>query len=140
MNLVICTLVFVVILTFFYYYQLLYIEHLLCTSHCANQFNNPHNYLKLDFVLRNLGVEEDGRELRWGDHQPPHKYIKKWSKLGLPWWSRLVCVPSAGGPGLISGEGTRSHKPQLKIPHATTKTWCNCINKQINKYFLNVQS
>ena len=29
---------------------------------------------------------------------------------------------SAGGVGLIPGQGTRSHTPQLKIPHATTKT------------------
>ena len=42
-------------------------------------------------------------------------------------WLRL-CAPDAGGPGLISGQGTRSHmpqlrvrRPQLKIPPATTK-------------------
>ena len=29
-------------------------------------------------------------------------------------WLRL-CTPSAGGPGLISGQGTRSHMPQLRI-------------------------
>jgi len=26
-------------------------------------------------------VEEDGRELRWGDHQLLHKYIKKLIKI-----------------------------------------------------------
>ena len=36
-------------------------------------------------------------------------------------WLRLL-APSAGGPGSILGQGTRSHMPQLKIPHATTKT------------------
>ena len=43
-------------------------------------------------------------------------------------WLRLS-GSNAGGPGLISGQGTRSHIPQLrvlilqlKIPQATTKT------------------
>ena len=42
-------------------------------------------------------------------------------------WLRLS-VPSAGGLGSLPGQGTRSHKPQLRvhrpglnIPHATTK-------------------
>ncbi|TEA34054.1 hypothetical protein DBR06_SOUSAS2310164, partial [Sousa chinensis] len=43
-------------------------------------------------------------------------------------WRKLR-APNAGGPGLIPGQGTRSHMLQLKslhattkIPHATTKT------------------
>ena len=32
-------------------------------------------------------------------------------------------VPNAEGPGLIPGQGTRSHKLQLKIPRVTTKIW-----------------
>ncbi|TEA30634.1 hypothetical protein DBR06_SOUSAS4110079, partial [Sousa chinensis] len=46
-------------------------------------------------------------------------------------WLRL-CSPNAGGPGSIPGQGTRSHMPQLKIPHAVmkiphaaAKTWCS---------------
>ncbi|TEA33198.1 hypothetical protein DBR06_SOUSAS8010047, partial [Sousa chinensis] len=35
-------------------------------------------------------------------------------------WLRL-CAPRAGGPGSIPFQGTRSHMPQLKIPHAATK-------------------
>ena len=35
---------------------------------------------------------------------------------------------SAGGPGLIPGQGTRSHMPQPKILSATTKTWSSQIN------------
>ena len=31
-------------------------------------------------------------------------------------------APNAEGLGLIPDEGTRSHMPQLKILHATTKT------------------
>ena len=44
-------------------------------------------------------------------------------------WLRL-CVPSAGNPGWMPGQGIRSHKPQLrvlmlqlKIPHGTIKAW-----------------
>ncbi|TEA25280.1 hypothetical protein DBR06_SOUSAS1010184, partial [Sousa chinensis] len=29
-------------------------------------------------------------------------------------WLRL-CAPNAGGPGLISGQGTRSHMLQLRV-------------------------
>ena len=67
-----------------------------------------------------------------------HTHRKK-IKLGdLPDgpWLRLP-APNAGAPGLIPGQGNRSHvpqlkihMPQLKIPHAATKTW----HSQINKY------
>ena len=50
-------------------------------------------------------------------------------------WLRLW-APSSGGPGLIPGQWTRSHTPQLsvhmlelKIPRATVKTWHSQINK-----------
>ena len=33
-----------------------------------------------------------------------------------------IPYPSAGGSGLIPDWGTRSHIPQLKIPHIVTKT------------------
>ena len=38
--------------------------------------------------------------------------------LGLPWWSRglRLHAPNAGGPGAISGRGTRSRM------HATTNS------------------
>ena len=43
---------------------------------------------------------------------------------------------SAGGLGLLPGQGTRSRMPQLKVPHATikipyaaTRIQCNQINK-----------
>ena len=39
-------------------------------------------------------------------------------------WLRL-CTPNAGNLGLIPGWGTMSLTPQLKIPHATTKTQCS---------------
>ena len=47
-------------------------------------------------------------------------------------WQRFH-APSAGGPGSIPGQGTRSHilqlrvrMPQLKIPHAATKDLACC--------------
>ena len=52
-----------------------------------------------------------------------------------------MCTSSAGGPGSISGQGTRPHVLQLKIPHAAMKTedpeYCNydlaLPNKDLNK-------
>ena len=58
-------------------------------------------------------------------------------------WLRL-CNPNAEGLGLIPGQGTRSHMPQLRVPmlhlraclskcrseilYATAKTWCSQVN------------
>ena len=58
-------------------------------------------------------------------------------------WLRL-CTPNAGGPGLIPGQGTRSHMlqrrvcmPQRKIPRLQlrpgTAKWKSTTNKQTNK-------
>ena len=46
-------------------------------------------------------------------------------------WLRLS-APNAGGPSSVPEEGTRSHKPPLKIPLATPKTWHSIINNKIN--------
>lgn len=75
--------------------------------------------------LRNMRKKEELRMTLSIHHQTqlglPLKYIQ-----GLPWivvqWLRL-CALNAGGLGLIPGQGTRSHMPQLKIRSATTKTW-----------------
>ena len=42
-----------------------------------------------------------------------------------------VHTPSAGGPGLILGQGTRSHMLQLKIPPTATKTQYSQIRGEI---------
>ena len=59
-------------------------------------------------------------------------------------WLRLY-PPSAGAPGSIPGQGTRSHMPQLKeptfhmlqqrskIPYATTNTQYSQINNFFKK-------
>ena len=61
-----------------------------------------------------------------------------WGTSLVVQWLRL-CAPNAGGPGLIPGQGTISHIPQLrvrmlqlkKIPHAAIKTWSSQIKKKI---------
>ena len=62
---------------------------------------------------------------------PQFSFVKKWTILRTSLavqWLRLH-TPSSGGPGLIPGQGTRSHMLQLKIPHAASKTWCSQIKK-----------
>ena len=54
-------------------------------------------------------------------------------------WLRLR-APNAGGQVLIPDEGTTSHIPQLKIPHATTETWSSQINIFKNCQFLNTST
>ena len=48
-------------------------------------------------------------------------------------WLRL-CAPSTGVWGSIPSQVTRSHRPQLKVLHAETKTPCSQINKYLKKY------
>ena len=45
-------------------------------------------------------------------------------------WLRLY-TPNADGPGSTPGQGTQSHRPQLKTPCAATETQHN-LNKQTN--------
>ena len=46
--------------------------------------------------------------------------------------AKTPCSQSRG-PKLDPGQGTRSCKPKLKIPHATTKTQHSYINKYFPK-------
>ena len=39
-----------------------------------------------------------------------------------------LCALNAGGPGSIPGQGTGSHRLQLKTPHATTKMRHSQVN------------
>ena len=52
-------------------------------------------------------------------------------------WLRL-CTPNARGQGLIPGQRTRSHMPQLKILHVSTKTRYIQINRYSFKKILSV--
>ena len=46
--------------------------------------------------------------------------------LAVQWLT--LCAANTGGLSFIPGQETRSHMLQLKIPSATTKTWCSQIN------------
>ena len=46
-----------------------------------------------------------------------------WSGTSLVVQGKRLCAPKAGGPCSGPGQGTRSHMPKLKFPHALTKTW-----------------
>ena len=50
-----------------------------------------------------------------------------WDSPGGP-EAKTLCSQFRG-PGSIPGQGTRSHRPKLKILHATTRTWHSQINK-----------
>ena len=44
-------------------------------------------------------------------------------RLGTPLLAQglRLCAPNAGGLGLISGQGTRSHMPKLRVPKPQLK-------------------
>ena len=46
-------------------------------------------------------------------------WLSDWTSLVVQWLR--LCAPSAGGSGLIPGQGTRYHMLQLKILYASTK-------------------
>ena len=54
-------------------------------------------------------------------------------------WLRLH-THNAGSLGSSPGQGTRSHMPQLNIPHAATKIWGSQINKYIFRNSVTVTS
>ena len=56
------------------------------------------------------------------DCQPKCDDLDQGTSLGIQ-WLRLY-APNARGLGLITGQGTRSHMPQLEILSAATKTCC----------------
>ena len=67
--------------------------------------------------------------------EPPGKITSNPSQGTSRWSTGRLCVSNAGCLGSIPGQGTRSHRPQLrvcepqlKILGAATKTWCSQIN------------
>ena len=75
-----------------------------------------------------LGVAGPGLDLgRTEQH-----LVSQGAFLGTSFGGPMVKIPSSqctGGLGLIPGQGTKSHLPQLKILHAAVKTWRSQINK-----------
>ena len=62
-------------------------------------------------------------------HSPIKNKMTKNRSVGLPWWSGGwgSCAPNAADKGLIPGQGTRSHMPQLKsAPAAAAKSLQSC--------------
>ena len=68
-----------------------------------------------------MGVEIWFRHRTWASkwHGPGTSLMVQWLRLH---------ASNAGGAGSIPDQGTRSHMPQLKIPHASTKDPA-CLNK-----------
>ena len=60
-------------------------------------------------------VEKMGvREREWIQISKKKTQAQKKMDWGLPWWLQWVLAPSAGVPGLIPGQGTRSHMHKTK--------------------------
>ena len=92
-----------------------------------NQTPNSNNSLTSDltFVIRILHypsgvVLQRGADSQVGQSERTKLKRNKRGTFLVDQWLRL-CAPNAGVPSLISGQGSRSHTPQLKIPHAATK-------------------
>ena len=67
-------------------------------------------------------------------HLSPLHQNSFWGTFLVAQWIRL-CVLNAGGLGLSPGQGTRSHRPQLRVC-MLQKTRCSQINKLIKKKFI----
>ena len=70
----------------------------------------------------------------WSSHHKPlntnHIKKKKVAETSLVVQQLRLRTPNAGDSGLITGQGTRSHMPQLKILHVATKAPHRQIEKK----------
>ena len=82
--------------------------------------SDRHSYL--------LPTSERWRRLRSAVMSPHPKRAFPGTSLVVQWLR--LCVPNAGGPGWIPGQGTRSYMPQLKVSCAITKTRCSQTKQQ----------
>ena len=71
--------------------------------------------------------------LEWGEQKIFEECLETLLS-GLPLVVQWLgpCVPCAGSLGLIPGQGTGSHMPQLNVLHGATKTW----HSQVIVFFL----
>ena len=92
--------------------------------------------LEVESAERAQGVTVTLRTLPGrADHQKRGSGWRNWGPIApVVQWLRL-CAPHARSLGLIPGRGSRSHKlqlrvhkPKLKIPRATAKSWHSQIN------------
>ena len=88
---------------------------------------SPHLSYYIFFLIHTLSAPCLQRHISCQDY---------WYLFGTTWVIQgpRLCVPRSGSPGLIPGQGTRSHMSQLKILHATIKTQWSQINKYFKKY------
>ena len=86
-------------------------------SHIANSKQSESS---LAMSVMGVCVGATGLPVTWRKEKRETFLVVQWLRL---------CSPNAGGPGLIPGQGTRSHMPQLKNPCVETKTWYSQINK-----------
>ena len=85
-------------------------------------------------MKKSVGWKIEEQKLPSLNNREEIKFLNEWGASLVEQWLRLHTL-NAGGPGSISGQGTRSHMhaqprvcmPQLRSPHATTKesTCCN---------------
>ena len=75
---------------------------------------------------------------------PTGQLINLYQETSLVVLQLRLQAPNAGALGSIPGLGARSHMlqprvhmPQLKIPHAATKTWCSQIKKYLKNKWIN---
>ena len=85
---------------------------------CNSNQNTHRDFMEFDkVILKFIPKSKDLRKVKiiWGT-----SLVVQWLRLH---------TPNAGGLGSIPGQGTGSHMPQLKIPHAAINTRCSQINK-----------
>ena len=101
------------------------------------------NYPHLESMLSHLSVMTIWSFFHFCDRQQLKSYLEVEFHKNLCFMDTLKCrvvqylrchAPSAEVQGSIPGQGTKFHKPQLKIPHAATETWCS-QNFFFNFYF-----
>ena len=78
------------------------------------------------FLVYDTKCTSNKRKRRIGLHQNPKllciKRVKWGTSLVVQWLG--LCAPNAGGPGSITGQGTRSHVPQLRVRMLQLKRYC----------------
>ena len=84
------------------------------------------------------GIPEHAKSLRepWGSAEPESlASMRTWLKTLILGGTLVrgigLCAPSAGGLSLILGQGTRSHKPKLRLGTAKTKNKTEQLSKQL---------
>ena len=92
-------------------------------------FGDTHNALQLHTHLP--GPCSMPRPTPRARHNPCRQGPRVWDFPMVQ--GRRLRTANAGGLGSIPGQGTRSHRLQLKIPHAATQIPCAATKTQHNE-------